>query len=215
MLFGVTTALFCVICSLPVCKERSIPRLVYTSTINVVFNGKPIEDGDEASVSPVPPDMVSKKNKISCSSTNNLQWQTRFYQYHHYKCHVFFVYHWSHDKNPNNETFSDIKRATNASTACFCLLQHIDHYSRTKAIAEQMVLSANGCCLKGAKRSVCAVMAYNHMVTWKGRLQWEKIATSDFCFCVKNVWNSTERQRLKRWLPWKLGVPSNTTAIWV
>ncbi|XP_069004624.1 putative short-chain dehydrogenase/reductase family 42E member 2 [Embiotoca jacksoni] len=66
-----------------VCKERSIPRLVYTSTINVVFAGKPIGDGDEASVPYVPPDV------------------------------------------------------------------HIDHYSRTKAIAEQMVLSANGCSLKG------------------------------------------------------------------
>ncbi|XP_038556255.1 putative short-chain dehydrogenase/reductase family 42E member 2 [Micropterus salmoides] len=66
-----------------VCKERSIPRLVYTSTINVVFTGKPIEEGDEASVPSVPPDI------------------------------------------------------------------HIDHYSRTKAIAEQMVLSANGCSLKG------------------------------------------------------------------
>uniref|UniRef100_A0A3Q1BVM9 3-beta hydroxysteroid dehydrogenase/isomerase domain-containing protein n=1 Tax=Amphiprion ocellaris TaxID=80972 RepID=A0A3Q1BVM9_AMPOC len=64
-----------------VCKERSISRLVYTSTINVVFTGKPIEDGDEASVPYVPPD-------------------------------------------------------------------HIDHYSRTKAIAEQTVLSANGCSLK-------------------------------------------------------------------
>lgn len=66
-----------------VCKERSIPRLVYTSTINVVFAGKPIEEGDEASVPYVPPDV------------------------------------------------------------------HIDHYSRTKVIAEQMVLSANGCSLKG------------------------------------------------------------------
>ncbi|XP_070779883.1 putative short-chain dehydrogenase/reductase family 42E member 2 [Enoplosus armatus] len=66
-----------------VCKERSIPRLVYTSTINVVFTGKPIEEGDEASVPYVPPDV------------------------------------------------------------------HIDHYSRTKAIAEQTVLSANGCSLKG------------------------------------------------------------------
>ncbi|XP_029294000.1 putative short-chain dehydrogenase/reductase family 42E member 2 isoform X2 [Cottoperca gobio] len=65
-----------------VCKERSIPRLVYTSTINVVFAGKPIEEGDEASVPYVPPDV------------------------------------------------------------------HIDHYSRTKAIAEQMVLSADGCSLK-------------------------------------------------------------------
>ncbi|XP_076020740.1 putative short-chain dehydrogenase/reductase family 42E member 2 [Genypterus blacodes] len=66
-----------------VCKERSIPRLVYTSTTNVVFAGKPIVDGDEASVLCVPPNT------------------------------------------------------------------HIDHYSRTKAIAEKMVLSANGCSLKG------------------------------------------------------------------
>uniref|UniRef100_A0AAQ4QK85 Short chain dehydrogenase/reductase family 42E, member 2 n=2 Tax=Gasterosteus aculeatus aculeatus TaxID=481459 RepID=A0AAQ4QK85_GASAC len=66
-----------------VCKERGIPRLVYTSTINVVFAGKPIVEGDEASVPFVPPNT------------------------------------------------------------------HIDHYSRTKAIAEQMVLSANGCFLKG------------------------------------------------------------------
>ncbi|KAM4531344.1 putative short-chain dehydrogenase/reductase family 42E member 2 isoform 1-T1 [Odontesthes bonariensis] len=66
-----------------VCKERSIPRLVHTSTINVVFAGKPIQDGDEASVPLVPSDL------------------------------------------------------------------HIDHYSRTKAIAEQMVLSANGSSLKG------------------------------------------------------------------
>ncbi|KAF0032681.1 hypothetical protein F2P81_014971 [Scophthalmus maximus] len=70
---------------LNVCKERNIPRLVYTSTINVVFAGKPIEDGDEASVPYVPHDL------------------------------------------------------------------HIDHYSRTKAIAEQMVLSANGCSLKGGE----------------------------------------------------------------
>ncbi|XP_053708689.1 putative short-chain dehydrogenase/reductase family 42E member 2 [Synchiropus splendidus] len=66
-----------------VCKERSIPRLIYTSTINVVFAGEPIDEGDESSVPPLPPE------------------------------------------------------------------QHIDHYSRTKAIAEQMVLSANGCSLKG------------------------------------------------------------------
>ncbi|XP_033827574.2 putative short-chain dehydrogenase/reductase family 42E member 2 [Periophthalmus magnuspinnatus] len=68
-----------------VCKERNIPRLIYTSTVNVVFDGKPIEDGDETSVPYVPPDM------------------------------------------------------------------HIDHYSRTKSIAEQMVLSANGCSLKGGE----------------------------------------------------------------
>ncbi|XP_067089204.1 putative short-chain dehydrogenase/reductase family 42E member 2 [Osmerus mordax] len=66
-----------------VCLERGIPRLVYTSTVNVAFAGKPIEEGDEDSVPCVPLDM------------------------------------------------------------------HIDHYSRTKAVADQMVLSANGCSLKG------------------------------------------------------------------
>ncbi|XP_054606549.1 putative short-chain dehydrogenase/reductase family 42E member 2 [Nothobranchius furzeri] len=65
-----------------VCKERGIPRLVYTSTINVVFGGRPIVEGDEASVPYVPYDL------------------------------------------------------------------HIDHYSRTKAVAEQMVLLANGSSLK-------------------------------------------------------------------
>ncbi|XP_057673329.1 putative short-chain dehydrogenase/reductase family 42E member 2 [Corythoichthys intestinalis] len=68
-----------------VCKERSITRLVYTSTTNAVFTGEPIEDGNEDSVPCVAPDM------------------------------------------------------------------HIDHYSRTKAIAEQMILSANGCHLKGGE----------------------------------------------------------------
>ncbi|XP_028843749.1 putative short-chain dehydrogenase/reductase family 42E member 2 isoform X2 [Denticeps clupeoides] len=63
--------------------ERSIARLVYTSTVNVAFAGKPIDDGDEESVPCVPLDM------------------------------------------------------------------HIDHYSRTKAIAEHMVLAANGRLLKG------------------------------------------------------------------
>ncbi|ROL54746.1 Short-chain dehydrogenase/reductase family 42E member 1 [Anabarilius grahami] len=66
-----------------VCTERGISRLVYTSTVNVAFAGRPIEDGDEDSVPCVPLDM------------------------------------------------------------------HIDHYSRTKAIAEHMVLAANGRSTKG------------------------------------------------------------------
>uniref|UniRef100_A0A3B3UHE9 Short chain dehydrogenase/reductase family 42E, member 2 n=1 Tax=Poecilia latipinna TaxID=48699 RepID=A0A3B3UHE9_9TELE len=75
-----------------VCKERGIPRLVYTSTINVVFAGKPIVDGDEASVPYVPSDL------------------------------------------------------------------HIDHYSRTKAVAEQMVLSANGSPVKGGGKLETCVL---------------------------------------------------------
>ncbi|XP_016391986.1 putative short-chain dehydrogenase/reductase family 42E member 2 [Sinocyclocheilus rhinocerous] len=66
-----------------VCTERGISRLIYTSTVNVAFAGRPIEDGDEDSVPCVPLDM------------------------------------------------------------------HIDHYSRTKAIAERMVLAANGRSIKG------------------------------------------------------------------
>ncbi|XP_061079303.1 putative short-chain dehydrogenase/reductase family 42E member 2 [Conger conger] len=65
------------------CLEREVPNLVYTSTVNVVFAGRPIEDGDEDTVPCVPLDM------------------------------------------------------------------HIDHYSRTKAIAERKVLKANGHTLRG------------------------------------------------------------------
>lgn len=46
-----------------VCKERSIPRLVYTSSTNAVFAGEPIEDGDEASVPCVAPAVVSKNTQ--------------------------------------------------------------------------------------------------------------------------------------------------------
>uniref|UniRef100_A0A9J8C9X9 Short chain dehydrogenase/reductase family 42E, member 2 n=1 Tax=Cyprinus carpio carpio TaxID=630221 RepID=A0A9J8C9X9_CYPCA len=66
-----------------VCTERGISKLIYTSTVNVAFAGRPIEDGDEDSVPCVPLDM------------------------------------------------------------------HIDHYSRTKAIAERMVLAADGRSTKG------------------------------------------------------------------
>lgn len=41
------------------CKEWNVPRLVYTSTVNVVFTGKPIVDCDEDSVPYVPPAVVS------------------------------------------------------------------------------------------------------------------------------------------------------------
>ncbi|XP_063073020.1 putative short-chain dehydrogenase/reductase family 42E member 2 isoform X2 [Engraulis encrasicolus] len=68
---------------LNVCSERGITRLIYTSTVNVAFAGKPIVDGDEDSLPCVPLEM------------------------------------------------------------------HIDHYSRTKAIADRMVLDANGKTLKG------------------------------------------------------------------
>ncbi|XP_043105978.1 putative short-chain dehydrogenase/reductase family 42E member 2 isoform X1 [Puntigrus tetrazona] len=66
-----------------VCTERGISRLIYTSTVNVAFAGRPIEDGDEDSV------------------------------------------------------------------PCVQLDMHIDHYSRTKAIAERMVLAANRRSTKG------------------------------------------------------------------
>uniref|UniRef100_A0A8B9S2K5 3-beta hydroxysteroid dehydrogenase/isomerase domain-containing protein n=1 Tax=Apteryx owenii TaxID=8824 RepID=A0A8B9S2K5_APTOW len=65
------------------CKQRNIPRLIYTSTVNVVFGGLSIEDGDEETV------------------------------------------------------------------PYFPIEKHVDHYSRTKSIAEQMVLAANGTALAG------------------------------------------------------------------
>ena len=33
-----------------VCVRQRVPRLIYTSTVNVAFGGKPIEQGDEDSV---------------------------------------------------------------------------------------------------------------------------------------------------------------------
>ncbi|XP_020655248.3 putative short-chain dehydrogenase/reductase family 42E member 2 [Pogona vitticeps] len=68
---------------LEVCKQRSIPRLIYTSSVNVVFAGQTIIDGDEATVPYFPLD------------------------------------------------------------------KHVSEYSRTKSIAEQMVLAANGTPLAG------------------------------------------------------------------
>ncbi|NWR63467.1 D42E1 reductase, partial [Bucorvus abyssinicus] len=65
------------------CKKRNIARLIYTSTVNVVFGGLPIEDGDEETL------------------------------------------------------------------PYFPIEKHVDHYSRTKSIAEQMVLAANGTPLAG------------------------------------------------------------------
>ncbi|XP_069860069.1 putative short-chain dehydrogenase/reductase family 42E member 2 [Dipodomys merriami] len=66
-----------------VCVRRRVQRLVYTSTVNVAFGGKRIEEGDEDSVPYFPLD------------------------------------------------------------------KHMDHYSRTKAIADQLTLLANGTPLPG------------------------------------------------------------------
>nr|XP_056722356.1 putative short-chain dehydrogenase/reductase family 42E member 2 [Euleptes europaea] len=65
------------------CQQRNISRLIYTSSVNVVFGRDPIEDGDEETV------------------------------------------------------------------PYFPLEKHTDHYSRTKAIADQMILAADGTPLKG------------------------------------------------------------------
>ncbi|XP_062999116.1 putative short-chain dehydrogenase/reductase family 42E member 2 [Elgaria multicarinata webbii] len=79
---------------LEVCKRRNIPRLIYTSSINVVFAGQAIIDGDEASVPYYP------------------------------------------------------------------LNKHVNEYSKTKSIAEQMVLAANGSFLAGGgKLYTCALRA--------------------------------------------------------
>ncbi|XP_077172205.1 putative short-chain dehydrogenase/reductase family 42E member 2 isoform X2 [Paroedura picta] len=69
-----------------VCQQRNISRLIYTSSVNVVFGGNPIEEGDEETVPYYP------------------------------------------------------------------LEKHTDHYSRTKAIADQMILAADGTPLKGGDR---------------------------------------------------------------
>ncbi|XP_027678855.3 putative short-chain dehydrogenase/reductase family 42E member 2 isoform X1 [Chelonia mydas] len=69
-----------------VCKQRNIPRLIYTSTVNVVFGGNPIEEGDEETV------------------------------------------------------------------PYFPLEKQVNHYSRTKAIADQMILAADGTPLKGGDK---------------------------------------------------------------
>ncbi|XP_067407588.1 putative short-chain dehydrogenase/reductase family 42E member 2 [Emydura macquarii macquarii] len=69
-----------------VCKHQNIPRLIYTSSVNVVFGGNPIKDGDEETVPYLP------------------------------------------------------------------LEKHIDHYSKTKSIADQMILAANGTPLAGGDK---------------------------------------------------------------
>ncbi|XP_053133140.1 putative short-chain dehydrogenase/reductase family 42E member 2 [Hemicordylus capensis] len=69
-----------------VCKQQNVPRLIYTSSINVVFSGQPIIDGDEESVPYFPLD------------------------------------------------------------------KQVNEYSKTKTIAEQMVLAANGTSLAGGGR---------------------------------------------------------------
>nr|XP_056722590.1 putative short-chain dehydrogenase/reductase family 42E member 2 [Euleptes europaea] len=77
-----------------VCKQRNVPRLIYTSSVNVVFAGQTVLDGDEESVPYFPLD------------------------------------------------------------------EHINEYSRTKSIAEQMVLAANGSPLAGGgKLYTCALRA--------------------------------------------------------
>lgn len=53
--------------NLLVCKEWNVPRLVYTSTVNVVFTGKPIVECDEDSVLYVPPAAVSE---TLCQNSN-------------------------------------------------------------------------------------------------------------------------------------------------
>lgn len=59
------------------CSERGITRLVYTSTVNVAFAGKPIEDGDEDSVALLPLEMVNERAQdclpfslVTCTFTN-------------------------------------------------------------------------------------------------------------------------------------------------
>ncbi|XP_075035805.1 putative short-chain dehydrogenase/reductase family 42E member 2 [Mixophyes fleayi] len=75
-----------------VCIQRNIPRLIYTSTVNVVFGGNYIEEGDEETT-------------------------------HYYP-----------------------------------LDKQVDHYSKTKTIADQMILAANGTPLMGGSRLLTCVL---------------------------------------------------------
>ncbi|XP_068102901.1 putative short-chain dehydrogenase/reductase family 42E member 2 [Hyperolius riggenbachi] len=75
-----------------VCVDRNIPRLIYTSTVNVVFGGNQIEEGDEETTTYYP----SEKQQ--------------------------------------------------------------DHYSKTKTIADQMILAANGTPLKGGSKLLTCVL---------------------------------------------------------
>lgn len=52
-----------------VCVRRRVPRLVYTSTVNVTFGGKPIDQGDEDSVPYFPLD------KVPISGRDGAGWQ--------------------------------------------------------------------------------------------------------------------------------------------
>lgn len=102
------------------------------------------------------------------------------------------------------------------------LLQHIDHYSRTKAIAEQMVIAANGGSLKGCEIDSCA-SSLNYM--GKDTLrencflclkkpksnknvclkEWEKIDRGN-SFHGDSVCNSI----IQQWLCFKLGACQNS-----
>ncbi|XP_063788469.1 putative short-chain dehydrogenase/reductase family 42E member 2 [Pseudophryne corroboree] len=75
-----------------VCIQRNIPRLIYTSTVNVVFGGNCIEDGDEETIPYYP------------------------------------------------------------------LEKQVDFYSKTKTIADQMILAANGTPLKGGNKLLTCVL---------------------------------------------------------
>ncbi|KAG2455295.1 D42E1 reductase, partial [Polypterus senegalus] len=93
-----------------VCIEKNIPRLIYTSSVCVVFKGNPIDLGDEDSVPYIP--LVEHCGFTGCQPLCNHVFRfTRFIQ-----------------------NF---------------LFQHVDHYSKTKAIADQMVIAANGTPMKG------------------------------------------------------------------
>ncbi|XP_069590271.1 putative short-chain dehydrogenase/reductase family 42E member 2 [Ranitomeya imitator] len=75
-----------------VCIDRNIPRLIYTSTVNVVFGGNYIEEGDEETTTYYPPE------------------------------------------------------------------KQLDYYSKTKTIADQMILAANESPLKGGGKLLTCVL---------------------------------------------------------
>lgn len=91
------------------------------------------------------------------------------------------------------------------------LLQHIDHYSRTKAIAEQMVIAANGGSLRGCEIDSCA-SSLNYM---------GKDTLRENCFlCLKKtkkqqkcVFERVRENRQRQQFPWRLGVQLDHTTV--
>lgn len=87
------------------------------------------------------------------------------------------------------------------------LLQHIDHYSRTKAIAEQMVIAANGGSLKGCEIDSCA-SSLNYMGKDTLLSVFKKTKKQQKC-----VFERVRENRQRQQFPWRLGVQLDHTTV--